>query len=60
MDEQENKKQIKDEFLKSRDGAIVRCTSIIVDLKRPDLAKQILVTTKITRERFEEIKALNT
>jgi len=52
--------QIKDEFLKSRDGAIVRCTSIMIDANRMDLAKQILLTTKIDKKRFEEIKRQNT
>jgi len=59
MNEQENTEQIKDAFLKSRDGAIVRCTAIMIDSGRKDLAKQILLTTKIDRSRFEEIKAQN-
>ena len=59
MNEQENTEQIKDAFLKSRDGAIVRCTAIMIDSGRNDLAKQILLTTKIDRSRFEEIKAQN-
>ena len=60
MSDQDNTKQIRDEFLKSRDGAIVRCASIMVDSGRKDLAKQILDTTKIDRTRFEEIKRQNT
>jgi len=60
MSEQEEKTQIKDAFLKSRNGAIVRCVSIMVDSGRKDLAKQILTTTQIDRGRFEEIKAQNT
>jgi len=59
MNEQEDKEQIKDAFLKSRDGAIVRCTGIMINSGRKDLAKQILLTTKIDRSRFEEIKAQN-
>jgi len=59
MSEQENTEQVKDAFLKSRDGAIVRCTTIMIDSGRKDLAKQILATTKIDRDRFEEIKAQN-
>jgi len=59
MSEQENTEQVKDAFLKSRDGAIVRCTGIMIDSGRKDLAKQILATTKIDRSRFEEIKAQN-
>ena len=60
MNEQEQKLQIQETFLKSRNGAIVRCASIMVDSGRKDLAKQILVTTKIDREQLEEIKAKNT
>jgi len=60
MNEQENTEQVKDSFLKSRDGAIVRCTTIMIDSGRKDLAKQILAATKIDRSRFEEIKAQNT
>jgi len=56
----ENNKQIRDEFLKSRNGAIVRCASIMVESNRKDLAKQILSTTKIDRTQFEKIKSENT
>jgi hypothetical protein len=60
MDEQEQEtKLIQDTFLKSRTGAIVRCASIMVDSGRKDIAKQILDTTKIDRNKFEEIKAQN-
>ena len=59
MDEQKNQEQIHETFLKSRDGAIMRCVGIMIDLKRKDLAKQILETTHIDRKRFEEIKAQN-
>jgi len=59
MSEQEEKIQVKETFLKSRNGAIVRCASIMVNSGRKDLAKQILSTTKIDRSRFEEIKAQN-
>ena len=55
----EKKQQIRDEFLKSRNGAIVRCAGIMVDSGRKDLAKQILTTTKIDKERFAEIKMQN-
>ncbi|MDR2941742.1 MAG: hypothetical protein LBV17_04025 [Treponema sp.] len=57
MDEQST--QIRDEFLKSRNGAIVRCASIMVDSGRKDLAKQILSTTHIDKNRFAEIKIQN-
>jgi len=61
MNEQnEHNKQIKDEFLKSRNGAIVRCASIMIESNRRDLAKQILSTTKIDRNQFEKIKRQNT
>jgi hypothetical protein len=56
----EHNQLIRDEFLKSRNGAIVRCTSIMVDSGRKDIARQILDTTKIDRTRFEEIKRQNT
>jgi hypothetical protein len=56
----EHDKQIRDEFLKSRNGAIVRCASIMVDSGRKDIAKQILSTTQIDRNRFNEIKLQNT
>jgi hypothetical protein len=46
-------------FLQSREGAIVRCASIMFDSGRKDLAKQILETTKIDRNKFEKIKAQN-
>jgi hypothetical protein len=55
----EYSQQIKDEFLKSRNGAIVRCASIMVDFGRKDLAKQILSTTKIDKDKFTEIKMQN-
>jgi len=58
MSEQNN--QVRDEFLKSRNGAIVRCASIMVESNRKDLAKQILLTTKIDRNQFERIKMQNT
>jgi hypothetical protein len=56
----EHDKQIRDEFLKSRNGAIVRCVSIMVDSGRKDLAKQILTTTHIDKNKFSEIKIQNT
>jgi len=59
MNEQENTEEIKNTFLISRDGAIVRCASIMIDSGRKDLAKQILTITKIDRSRFEEMKAIN-
>jgi len=59
MNEKEEKSLLKDEFYKSRDGAIIRCTSIVAKAGRNDLAKQILLTTKVDRRRFEEIKAQN-
>jgi len=61
-DDEKNKqnKQLRDEFLKSRNGAIVRCASIMVESNRKDLAKQILFTTKIDRAQFEIIKSQNT
>jgi len=60
MSDDENNNQIRDEFLKSRNGAIVRCVSIMVDSGRKDLAKQILLTTKIDKNKFKQIKMQNT
>jgi len=51
--------EIRETFLKSRNGAIIRCASIMVDSGRKDLAKQILSTTHIDKTRFEEIKNEN-
>jgi hypothetical protein len=56
----EHDNQIRDEFLKSRNGAIIRCASIMIDSNRKDLAKQILSTTQIDQKRFNEIKMQNT
>jgi hypothetical protein len=56
----EHTTQIRGEFLKSRNGAIIRCAGIMVDSGRKDLAKQILTTTKIDRDRLEIIKMQNT
>jgi len=60
MNEDGQKKQIHDAFLKSRDGAIVRCASIMIDSGRKDIARQILETTRVDRKRLEELKAQNT
>ena len=47
--------QIREEFSKSRKGAISRCISIVLHSGRKDLAKQIFNTTQI-----EEAKNKNT
>jgi len=60
MSDDENNKQIRDEFLKSRSGAIVRCASIMIESNRKDLARQILLTTKIDKNKFNQIKTQNT
>jgi hypothetical protein len=52
----EDIKQIRDTFLKSRNGAVLRCAEIMVDSGRKDLAKQILSAMKIDRSRLLEIK----
>jgi hypothetical protein len=57
---QEDNKQVRDTFLKSRAGAILRCAEIMVDSGRKDLAKQILTTTHIDRQRLIELKAQST
>ena len=57
MSDHEDYDQIRDAFLKSRSGAILRCATIMVDSGRKDLAKQILVTTNIDRNRLNELKS---
>ena len=59
MNKKEHTEQVRNAFLISRNGAIVRCASIMIDSGRKDLAKQILETTHIDRKRFEQIKAQN-
>ncbi len=49
-------KLTRDAFLKSRAGAILRCAEIMVDAGRKDLAKQILITMNIDRQRLIELK----
>jgi len=56
-DQQEDIKQVKAAFLKSRAAAVLRCAEIAIGLGRKDLAKQILATTHIDRRRLEELKA---
>jgi len=58
--EEERIKQIQETFLLSRDGAIVRCASIMVNSGRKDLAKKILETARIDRDRLEALKERNT
>ena len=48
---------IRETFLKSRNGAILRCAEVMVDSGRKDLAKQILDTTRIDRGKLAEIKS---
>ena len=52
---QESLRLLKEVFLKSRNGAVLRCAEIMVDSGRKDLAKQILSTTQIDRARLAEI-----
>jgi hypothetical protein len=59
-DLQEDTKRIRDTFLKSRTGAILRCAEIMVDSGRKDLARQILTTTHIDRQRLMELKMQST
>jgi len=59
-DQQEDTKQARDAFLKSRAGAILRCAEIMVDSGRKDLAKQILSTTHIDQQRLMELKLQST
>jgi hypothetical protein len=57
MDDKEQAKQVREEFQKSRVGAVLRCTEIMIDSGRKDLAKQILSTTKIGRDQIAELKS---
>ena len=59
-DRQEDSKRVRDAFLKSRAGAILRCAEIMADSGRKDLARQILTTTQIDRRRLLELKAQST
>ena len=56
-EEEESLLLARDSFLKSRNGAILRCAEIMVDSGRRDLAKQILSVTHIDKKRLAEIKA---
>jgi len=49
--------QIRNIFQISRTGAILRCSEIMIDSGRRDLAKQILSTTHIDRNRLAELKS---
>ena len=53
----EGNDRIRDAFLKSRSGAILRCATIMVDSGRKDLARQILAATSIDRGRLAELKS---
>jgi len=55
-DRQEDGKQARDAFLKSRAGAILRCAEIMADSGRKDLARHILSATRIDRQRLLELK----
>ena len=59
MSEKEQPNDIKDIFQNSRDMAILRCTEIMIDSGRADLARQILMATKIDRNRLAELKTLS-
>jgi len=50
----------RDAFIKSRNGAILRCAEIMVDSGRKDLAKQILNTTHIDLKQLARIIAQTT
>jgi hypothetical protein len=56
-DQHEGTNQVRDAFLKSRAGAILRCAEIMADSGRKDLAKQILSATHIDRQRLMELKS---
>jgi hypothetical protein len=59
-DQKDDFKQVKDTFLKSRAASILRCAEIMAVSGRKDMAKHILVTTHIDRQRLEELKTQST
>lgn len=56
MSSEQAAKQIRDVFQNSRNWAILRCSEIMIDSGRKDLAKQILLTMRIDRKRLKELK----
>ena len=54
--DQESLRYEQNAFLRSRNGAILRCAEIMVDAGRKDLAKQILLVTHIDKKRLKELK----
>ena len=57
---QEDVKQVKTAFLKSRAAAILRCAEIIIGSGRKDMGKHVLAAAHIDRQRLEELKAQST
>jgi hypothetical protein len=55
--DQESIQLTKDVFLKSRNKAVLRCAEIMVDSGRKDLAKNILASAHIDRNRLMELKS---
>ena len=55
-DQKDDFKQVKTAFLKSRAASILRCAEIMAGSGRKDVAKHILVTTHIDKQRLEELK----
>ena len=49
-------RQMREAFLSSRTGAILRCAAIMVESNRKDLAQQILKTTNIDRKKLVLLK----
>jgi hypothetical protein len=47
---------MREAFLLSRTGAILRCAAIMVESNRKDLARQILKTTNIDKKKLGLLK----
>ena len=56
-EEQAAARELRSAFLMSRTAAILRCAEIMVDENRKDLARQILKTTNIDRDKLDRLKA---
>jgi len=55
--EQQIPQKIREIYHKSRNWAILRCSEIMMDCGRKDLARQILFTTRIDLQRLKELKS---
>ena len=51
---------IKYVFQNEKDAAILKCASLMIDMKRPDLAKNILEVSKIDASRIRQMQMRST